>query len=82
MFHMLQEFRQASRTVVLIFTIHKEHRCAATHKPLNTKSNRAVLLSFRNWILEEWKQVLLSDESRFNLHHLDGRVLFWPKPGE
>ena len=64
-------------TVVLINTIRKEahllgfHGRAATHKILITKSNHAARLrrckARRNCTVDESKQVLWNDESRFNL---------------
>ncbi|GBC42304.2 helix-turn-helix domain-containing protein [Rhizophagus irregularis DAOM 181602=DAOM 197198] len=35
----------------------------------------------KNWI-EEWKQVVWSDESRFALFQSDGRARVWRSPGE
>ncbi|GFW64267.1 transposable element tcb1 transposase [Trichonephila clavipes] len=82
--HVLQEFQQVSGTVVSINDISKEAHLlgfygpAAAHKPLITKYNPAARLrwckTLRKCTLNEWKQVLRSDESRFNLYQLDGRV--------
>ena len=36
----------------------------------------------RNWTLEKWKKVAWSDESRFLLDHVDGRVRVRRLPGE
>lgn len=90
--HILQEFQQASGSVVSINTIRKEahllgfHGRAAAHKPLITKSNRAARLKWckahRNWTVDQWKGVLWSDESRFTLYRSDGRVWVWRMPGE
>ncbi|GFY15244.1 transposable element tcb1 transposase [Trichonephila clavipes] len=84
MSHILRKFQQASKTVVSINTIRKEahllgfHGCAADHKPLIRKTNRTARLrwckALQNWTVDEWKQVLMSDESRCNLDQLDGRV--------
>ncbi|GFV98874.1 transposable element tcb1 transposase [Trichonephila clavipes] len=72
-----QEFQRASKIVVSINTIHKETHllgsqgCVAAHKPLITKSNHTAYLSWckslRNLAVEQWKQVLWRDESRFTL---------------
>ena len=35
----------------------------------------------RNWTLEQWKKVAWSDESRFLLDHVDGRVRVHRLPG-
>ena len=87
-----EEFQQATGTVVSMNTIRKEahllgyHGRAAAHKPLITKSNRAARLTWckerRQWTVEQWKQVLWSDESRFTLYRSDGRVWVWRLPGE
>ncbi|GFX78502.1 putative transposable element [Trichonephila clavipes] len=94
MLRILQEFRQAFGTAVLIFTIHKEahllrfHGRTINHKPLITKSNRAVLLSwrqtlFQNWALEEWKQLSSDLFSVFGLaihqndHQAKRRFVEW-----
>ena len=84
--------QQASGTVVSVNIIRKEahllgyHGRAAAHKPLITKSNRAAQLSWykawRQWTVEQWKQVLWSDESRFTLFRSDGRTWVWRLPGE
>lgn len=36
----------------------------------------------RNWGVEEWSQVLFTDESRFCLRSPDGRERVWRRPGE
>ena len=36
----------------------------------------------RSWTLEQWKKVAWSDESRFLLDHVDGRVRVRRLPGE
>ncbi|ROL46605.1 hypothetical protein DPX16_3702 [Anabarilius grahami] len=37
---------------------------------------------YQNWTTEQWKKVAWSDESRFLLHHVDGRVRLRLLPGE
>ncbi len=52
---------------------------------LSTK-NRTRRIQFRqahqNWTIEDWKNVVWSDESRFLLQHSDGRVRIWHKEYE
>ncbi|GBM71957.1 Transposable element Tc1 transposase [Araneus ventricosus] len=57
-----------------------------THVPLLTKRHRQLLLQWarehRDWTMDEWKRVAWSDESRFLIHHVDGRVRVRRLPGE
>ncbi len=54
--------------------------------PLLSAKNRKRRLQFaqahQNWTTEDWKNVALSDESRFLLRHSDGRVRIWRKEHE
>ncbi len=54
--------------------------------PLLSDKNRKQRLKFaqahQNWTIEDWKNVALSDESRFLLRHSDGRVRIWRKEHE
>ncbi|GBM65331.1 hypothetical protein AVEN_12097-1 [Araneus ventricosus] len=49
-----------------------------THVPLLTKRHRQLRLQWarehRDWTMDEWKRVAWLDESRFLIHHVDGRV--------
>ncbi|GFS86669.1 transposable element tcb1 transposase [Trichonephila clavipes] len=82
--HILQEFRQAFGNIVSKFTFSKKayllgfYGYAAAHKSLVTKSNHGSRLrcrkALRNWSINEWKQVLRSDESIFHLYQSNGRV--------
>ncbi len=51
--------------------------------PLLSAKNRKRRLQFaqahQNWNIENWKNVALSDESRFLLRHSDGMVRIWHK---
>lgn len=55
-------------------------------KPLLTKAMKVAPLKWakdhRNWTIENWKNVIWSDESKFNLHASDGRRLVRRRPGE
>ena len=52
------------------------HGQAAAHKPKTTMHNAKHQLEWckahRHWILEQWKHVLWSDESRFTIWQSDG----------
>ncbi|GFV56534.1 transposable element Tcb2 transposase [Trichonephila clavipes] len=51
-----------------------------------THSHRRLSLEWYrtrgNWTVVEWNQVILSDESRFNLNSDDNRVHVWRPRGE
>ncbi|GBM02420.1 Transposable element Tc1 transposase [Araneus ventricosus] len=54
--------------------------------PLLTKRHRQLRLQWarehRNWTMDEWARVASSDESRFLIHDVDGRVRVRRLPGE
>ncbi len=54
--------------------------------PLLSDKNRKRRIQFaqdhQNWNIENWKNIALSDESRFLLRHSDGRVRIWHKEHE
>ncbi len=54
--------------------------------PLLSSKNRKRRLQFaqahQNWTIEDWKNVVWSDESRFLLQHSDVRVRIWRKEHE
>ncbi|GBO42208.1 Transposable element Tc1 transposase [Araneus ventricosus] len=57
-----------------------------TRVPLLTKRHCQLRLQWarehRDWIMDEWKRVVWSDESRFLIHHVDGRVSVRRLPGQ
>ncbi|GBL92077.1 hypothetical protein AVEN_102621-1 [Araneus ventricosus] len=56
-----------------------------TRVPLLTKRHRQLHLQWarehRDWTVDEWKRLAWSDESRFLIHHVDGRVRVCRLPG-
>ncbi|GBN96912.1 hypothetical protein AVEN_125715-1 [Araneus ventricosus] len=60
-------------------------RCPS-HVPLLTKRHRQLRLLWsrehQDWTMDEWKRVAWSYESRFLIHHVDGRVRIRRLPGE
>ncbi|GBM96662.1 hypothetical protein AVEN_29480-1 [Araneus ventricosus] len=57
-----------------------------TRVPLLTKRHRQLRLQWarkhRDWAMDEWKKVVWSDESRFIIHHVDGRFRVRRLPDE
>lgn len=55
-------------------------------KPLLTREHRVQRLNFarvhQNWTINDWKQVLFSDETRVSLKAPDGRERVWRRRGE
>ena len=45
-------------------------------------ARRQWALVHRRWTRAQWRRVMFSDESRFNLDHHDGRMLVWRRPRE
>ena len=62
------------------------HGRAAIRKPLLSQTNIAKRLEWsrnlQNWSLEQWKNVIFSDESSFTLFPTSGRVYVWRQPKE
>lgn len=50
--------------------------------PEHRRARRLFAVEHVNWNLEQWSNVLFTDESRFSLNHIDGRVRVWRRPGE
>ena len=42
--------------------------------PVHCRKHQQWKHEHQNWTMEQWKSVVWSDESRFLLHHVDGRV--------
>ena len=55
-------------------------------KPLLSKKHRKSRLTFakkyQHWTVEDWKKVVWSDESKFQIFESDGRSYYWKKPGK
>lgn len=54
--------------------------------PLLTREHRRARLRFaldhRDWLVDDWKKVLFTDETRVALNSPDGRERVWRRPGE
>ena len=50
---------------------------SAAKKPFKSEKNRKARLEFakahRNWTVEQWRRIVWSDESKFNLKGSDGK---------
>ena len=55
-------------------------------KPLLTKNMTLAKLKWakdhRDWTVEQWRSVIFSDESKFNMHGSDGKTYVRRRPGE
>lgn len=45
-------------------------------------ARRQWALRHSRWTRADWRMVMFSDESRYNLDHHDGRIRVWRRPGE
>ena len=69
-------------------SLHASHLRARkpTKKPALTALHRRACLGWcrehRPWNLNTWRRVMFSDEARFCLHKVDGRVRVWRRSGE
>ena len=54
-------------------------------KPLVSRTNKKKRLAFfhkhKTWGIKQWKNVVYSDESKFNLLNSDGRIRVWREKG-
>ncbi|GBO35378.1 Transposable element Tc1 transposase [Araneus ventricosus] len=57
------------------------HSCASVDQ-VSSSTTPTVAREHRDWTMDEWKRVAWSDESRFLIHHVDGRVRVRRLPGE
>ncbi len=73
--------REWSEKEKISYSSRRPHRV-----PLLSAKNRKRRLQFaqvqQNWTIEDWKNVVWSDESWFLLWHSDGRVRIWRKEHE
>ncbi|GFW11316.1 transposable element Tcb2 transposase [Trichonephila clavipes] len=63
--------------------LHEAHICGRSprKKPLITERNRLEFSKeYFNKPIDFWKNVIFSDESKFNIFKSDGRKLVWRKP--
>jgi hypothetical protein len=60
--------------------------CVQQKKPLLVKRHVLARLSFahkyKNWIVDDWRRVILNDETKINLINSDGRSWCWLREGE
>ena len=62
------------------------HAKLKKRKPLLTKQHRKRRLTwamkYRNWSVEQWRQVVFSDETKFNIWGSDGVRYYWVTPND
>jgi hypothetical protein len=62
------------------------HVRAAAHRPtiapVNAKRRQKWCKERRHWLMDHWKRVTWSDESRYTTWRSDGRIWVWRMPGE
>ncbi len=81
-------FNQGIQNTISEHTTHRtlkqmDYSSRRPHRvPLRSTKNRKRRIQFtlahQNWTIEDWKNVVWSDESRFLLRHSDGRVRILP----
>jgi transposase len=49
---------------------------------MHRKRRLAFARQYRDWTVEDWKRVIWSDESKFNVYQSDGRKYCWRRQGE
>ncbi|KAK3558608.1 hypothetical protein QTP86_021665 [Hemibagrus guttatus] len=74
------------------YTVHHSLLCMGPHSrravrapmltPVHHRKHQQWTSEHQNWTMEQWKNVAWSDESRFLLHHVDGRMCVPLLPGE
>lgn len=76
----------APRTVWKILKAEGYSQCKLTVKPglqdLNKKERLAWCLERKDWTLEQWKDIIFSDETSVQLGGVRGRRRVWRKPDE
>jgi hypothetical protein len=85
-----REFRSATNCRASTMTVYRElrgmgfHGRAAAHKPNILPVNAKRLLKWckerRHWTLDNWKCVILGDESHYTMWQSNGRVWVWRIP--
>ncbi|GFV57606.1 transposable element Tc1 transposase [Trichonephila clavipes] len=78
------EFKSVPKVFEMSCTMHTFMGDLQGKKPLITERNRLKRLEFAkeyiNKPIDFWKNVIFSDESKFNIFKSDGRKLVWRKP--
>jgi len=79
-----REVNAGSDRKVSEYTVHHSllrmglYSCRPVRVPMLTpghhRKHQQWVCEHQNWTIEQWKKVAWSDESRFLLHHMDGRV--------
>ena len=88
----IAEVNAGSDKKVSEYTVHRRLLCMGLHShrparvpmltPVHYWKRQQWACEHQNWTTEQWKKLARSDDSRFLLHHVDGRVLVCCLPGE
>jgi len=80
----VKTFAKSTEKVVCKNTIKKTlyeigyNSCTALKKPLVSEHNRKIQLNWAHekysWTIDNWKNVVWNDESRFTLYQNDGKI--------
>lgn len=87
-----RSLRNATGTIISNQTVRRRlhniglrARRRASHPDLNREHRvyrRQWAEEHRNWAINEWRNCLFTDESRFRLYNCDGRILVWREQGQ
>jgi len=74
-----QVIRRRLKEAGLVCRVRKEKPFIS---PANKEKRRLWALAHESWTVEDWKNVIFSDESKFLLFKSDGRQWAWFRPGQ
>jgi hypothetical protein len=49
-------------------------------KPICKRARMELAKKYKDWLVEDWKQVIWLDKTKINYFGLDGRTWVWKKP--
>lgn len=79
-------FSMSYTTAINILKKMNFHAKLKKKKPLLTKKHMQKRLAWakkhRNWTIDQWRQVIFSDETKINIWGSDGVKYYWTRPGD